>query len=91
MQHLVAHVCNAAGRSVTVAPLAGVLLEDVEKNALPADENMGDAKSVPAAQDALSAASPDACTEEAVSYTHLDVYKRQHRRDAGRYDSVRFF
>lgn len=45
-------------------PLAGVLLEDVEKNALPADENMGDAKSVPAAQDALSAASPDACTEE---------------------------
>ena len=45
-------------------PLAGVLLEDVDKNALPADENMGDAKSVPAAQDALSAASPDACTEE---------------------------
>nr|WP_302819646.1 DUF87 domain-containing protein [Ruthenibacterium lactatiformans] len=44
-------------------PLAGVLREDAEQNVLPADENVGDAKSVPAALEALSEASTDTCTE----------------------------
>ena len=44
-------------------PLAGVLLEDVEKNELPADENMGEEESVPAPLEALSETAPDTCAE----------------------------
>lgn len=44
-------------------PLAGVLREDAEQNVLPADENVGDAKSVPAAPEALLETSTDTCTE----------------------------
>ena len=44
-------------------PLAGVLLEDVEKNELPVDENMREEESVPAPLEALSETAPDTCTE----------------------------